>query len=67
MHIERSEGIRTREWSYIHYINQEGPESEELYNILEDPLQMNDLSGEKGSADLLSQMREQKKRYFESE
>ncbi len=64
-HIERSEGIRNREWSYIHYINQEGPLSEELYNIVEDPLQMNDLSGAHSQADLLSQLREQKRSFFE--
>jgi len=63
-HIERSEGIRTREWSYIHYINQEGPASEEFYNIIEDPLQLNDLSEEERTMELLSQLREKKRDYF---
>ena len=66
LHIERSEGIRTREWAYIHYKDQEGPQSEELYNISADPLQMNDLSNEQGSAKVLSQLREQKRDYFNS-
>ncbi len=65
-HIERSEGIRTREWSYIHYINQDGPQSEELYNIIEDPLQLKDLSGRQGSANLLSELRDQKRTYFDN-
>jgi arylsulfatase A-like enzyme len=65
MHIERSEGIRTREWSYIHYINQEGPESEELFNIIEDPLQMHDWSDVPDYGELLSRLREQKEDYFD--
>ena len=64
-HIERSEGIRTREWAYIHYKDQDGSQSEELYDILADPLQMNDLSNEPASAQLLSQLSEQKKMYFD--
>ena len=31
-HIERSEGVRTRRWKYINYIDQSGPLSEELYD-----------------------------------
>jgi len=56
-HIERTEGIRSREWSYIHYIDREGAGSEELYNIIEDPLQMNDLSEDPSSTDRLDDLR----------
>ena len=63
IHIERSEGLRTREWAYIHYINQKGPESEELYHLEDDPLQLNDLSDDPEQADLLSDFRKRKQVY----
>ena len=40
--IPDSRGVRTAEWKYIHYINVD-PEVEELYHILEDPLEANNL------------------------
>ena len=65
-HIERSEGIRNREWSYIHYIDQQGPISEELYNIRQDPLEMNDLSGNPDFTSLLDSLRAQQIGFPES-
>jgi arylsulfatase A-like enzyme len=64
MHIKRSDGIRSREWSYIHYIDQEGSDSEELYNIIDDPLQLRDVSEEPGFEIQLAQLRERKMKYF---
>ncbi len=66
MHIEPSEGIRTREWAYIQYVDQEGPESEELYNIREDPLQMKDLSESPDVQSLLEELRTQKQSIVQS-
>ncbi len=43
-HIERSEGVRTRRWKYINYIDQSGPLAEELYDLRNDPLEMNNLA-----------------------
>ncbi len=62
-HIERSEGVRGRVWSYINYIDQAGPRAEELYNIIEDPLNMHDLSTNPAYSDILDQMRERFKQY----
>ncbi|QHI70070.1 sulfatase family protein [Tichowtungia aerotolerans] len=44
-HIERSEGVRTRRWKYINYIDQSGPQSEELYDLENDPMEMHNLAG----------------------
>ena len=43
-HIERSEGVRTWQWKYINYIEQAGPQAEELYDLEKDPLEMKNLS-----------------------
>jgi hypothetical protein len=64
-HIERTEGIRTGNWSYINYIDQKGPLSEELYYIPDDPLQMNDLSSDQDAQSTLLKMRERHRQFFE--
>lgn len=46
-HIERSKAIRTKEWKYIKYVDQNGPISEELYHISEDSLEMRNLVQQK--------------------
>ena len=61
-HIERSEAVRTREWKYICYIDQEGKDAEELFHLTNDPLEMNDLSEESAHQAKLDQLR---KRYEE--
>lgn len=43
-HIERSEAVRNKDWKYIRYIDQSGTEREELYHILNDSLELEDLS-----------------------
>ena len=62
-HIERTEGIRTRKYSYIDYIDQTGPLAEELYNIYEDPFQLNDLSDYPEYSSLMKKMRERRQQY----
>ena len=64
MHIERSEGLRTREWKYIRYINQEGPVSEELYHVAKDPLELQDLSLDAAYTERLEELRKRYQQYF---
>jgi arylsulfatase A-like enzyme len=40
-YIPKSEGIRTKKWKYFRYIDD--PEHEELYDLLSDPLEVNNL------------------------
>lgn len=57
--IEPSEGIRTREWKYINYVDRSGALSEELYYLADDPLEMNNLSQDQQHAAQLKSMRAQ--------
>jgi arylsulfatase A-like enzyme len=63
-HIERSEGVRTREWKYIRYIDQTGSEAEELYHLVTDSLEINDLSENPASAEILNRLRKRYLDYF---
>ena len=45
--IPKSEGIRTEKWKYFRYIDD--PNHEELYDLLNDPLEMNNLINDNGS------------------
>ncbi len=63
-HIERSEGVRTREWKYIHYIDQTGSAAEELYNLTTDSNEMQDLSEDPGSEEVLDSLRKRYLDYF---
>jgi len=56
--IEPSEGVRTRDWKYINYVDQTGPESEELYHLAEDPLEMHNLAADPGHEARLKSLRE---------
>jgi arylsulfatase A-like enzyme len=58
-HIERSEGVRTRDWKYTLYVDQAGPEREELYDMRDDPLEMKNLARDPERQDLLQQLRQQ--------
>lgn len=59
MHIECSEGVRTRRWKYINYIDQSGPLAEELYDLEKDPVEMNNLARNPEYKSQLRQLRSQ--------
>jgi len=63
--IERSEGVRTRDWSYIRYIDRQGAAAEELYHVSADPLEMKNLSQDPESAAVRKQMQERYQQYCE--
>ncbi len=44
-HIPPSEGVRTEEWKYFRYVNDQS--IEELYNLKKDPQEINNLIGKK--------------------
>lgn len=54
-HIPPSEGIRTKEWKYFRYVNDKS--YEELYNLLEDPKEINNLSSDENYNDVLEELR----------
>ncbi len=54
--IPRTEGLRTREWKYIRYLDH--PEYEELYDLANDPLEEQNLAREEGHAPRLHELRE---------
>jgi arylsulfatase A-like enzyme len=56
--IEPSEGVRTRDWKYINYVDQTGPLSEELYHLTDDPLEMKNVSQDPAHAAQLEALRE---------
>jgi arylsulfatase A-like enzyme len=66
-HIERSEGVRTREWKYIRYLDQAGAEAEELYHLVIDSLELNDLSENPASAEILDSLRKRHLNYFQQD
>jgi arylsulfatase A-like enzyme len=59
LRIEPSEGVRVRDWKYINYVDQTGPNAEELYDLAKDPLEMNNLSQDPAYAKNLEMMRSQ--------
>lgn len=65
-HIERSEGVRTREWKYIEYPDQSGPEREQLFDLRADPLERTDLARDSGQAGRLAALRAATARYRKS-
>lgn len=62
-HIERSEGVRTRDWKYVLYLDQTGPHREELYDLLHDALEMNNLATAPSHQDRLRQLRQQHQQF----
>lgn len=62
-HIERSEGVRTRDWKYVVYVDQTGPDREELYDLRHDALEMNNLIADPAHQDRLRQLRQQHQQF----
>ena len=55
--IEPSEGVRTRDWKYILWIDQTGPDREELYDLRHDPLEMKNLVADPAAGEQLESLR----------
>ena len=55
--IPRSEGVRTRQWKYVCYLDVE-PHYEELYNLREDPLEETNLVADWQCQEILGSLRE---------
>jgi arylsulfatase A-like enzyme len=53
--IPPSEGVRTTDWKYFRYVNDKS--IEELYNLRDDPMEINNLVGNKEVVDILAAMR----------
>jgi len=62
-HIERSEGVRTRDWKYTVYVDQSGPDREELYDLSRDPLEMKNLVNDPAQQERLRQLRRQHQQF----
>lgn len=54
--IPMSEGVRTRGWKYLRYVDQTPP-YEELYDLTKDPEEATNLAGETANASVLDTMR----------
>lgn len=55
-HIPPSEGVRTAEWKYLRYINDKS--AEELYNLKDDPKEIDNLAGKAEFQKVLLEFRE---------
>jgi len=53
--VRKNRGIRTKRWKYIHYF--EDPEEFELYDIQNDPHEVNNLYGNPAFDDVVAQLR----------
>jgi arylsulfatase A-like enzyme len=54
--VRKNRGVRTKRWKYIHYF--EEPEEFELYDIQNDPEEMNNLYDNLAYKDVVAQLRE---------
>lgn len=54
--VRKNRGIRTKRWKYIHYF--EEPEEFELYDIQNDPYEVNNLYANPAYRDVVAQLRE---------
>lgn len=55
--IEPCEGVRTRDWKYIVWVDQTGPLREELYDLQRDPLEKKNLAADPAAHEQLEHMR----------
>jgi len=55
--IPKSEGIRSREWKYFRYIND--PDHEELYDLVNDPMEVDNLVSDNNSLEELKALRKE--------
>ena len=55
--IEPSEGVRTRDWKYILWIDQTGPLREELYDLRNDPFEMHNRAADPADREQLEKLR----------
>lgn len=62
--IPDSYGIRTRDWKYIRYVNTT-PEVEEMYELSNDPLELNNLIDDQNFTVKRNLLRERYNDYFE--
>ena len=65
-HIEPCEGVRSRDWKYILWLDQTGPAREELYNLRDDPLEMKNLIADPAHKSRLAQLREQHQQFVKN-
>lgn len=56
-YIPKSEGIRTEKWKYFRYIDD--PDHEELYDLVNDPMEVNNLVYDNNSSKELSTLRKE--------
>ena len=54
--IAKSEGVRTERWKYVRYVDRQ-PVDEELYDLINDPLEENNIVMKKENKEILDQMR----------
>ena len=54
-HIPPSEGVRTQEWKYFRYVNDKSVE--ELYHLVKDPKEINNLASDPAYREVLEKMR----------
>jgi arylsulfatase A-like enzyme len=62
LHIVPSEGLRTKNWKYIRYIKNPGPEGEQLFDLAADPQETKNLLTDPGAAEQLDILRKEYER-----
>jgi arylsulfatase A-like enzyme len=62
--IPRTEGVRTKEWKYITYIDEKQP-YEELYDLKNDPFEEKNLASDPANAKRLAELKERYQKYVD--